>query len=143
MIIFKKMKSKLYILIFLLAFLLACDKPGTNCQQGACTQEFRMINIQTQDQTGKPAVALKVDAINARTKKQYSNIKSQTNPFNGVVSYTIATDGEKADFSEKGDKLTILFTTATTTFTSDFVISGGNCACHISKISGTNTIVIE
>lgn len=124
----------------LITFILcSCTKSNSkDCGEKICTTEFRMVTVKFSDETGKTIIVKDFSAINKRTGKAMAS-SGQSDP----ASYVVASDSNKGDLSESGDVILVSATNPQTDQKkqAEFVIGGGPCACHISKISGPDLIV--
>lgn len=135
------MKSLQNIFLILCLFLVSCSSSEpTVCKDKVCTMEYRMVTVKFIDDTGNPQVVKDYSAVNKRTGRSMTQ-----NSYVGVpVVYVVASDSDLKELSEKGDIVLVSATNPknNTKVTAEFVISGGICICHISKISGPETIKI-
>jgi hypothetical protein len=137
------MKKVLYSSIFLFTILASCGKKeDLGCRSKSCTSESKSIVMRTVDQNGNPTSVIMMNAVNMRTKKTYTNLKKNVDPVNGNISYTIATDDDIKDFSEEGDNVTLLARVASGELSYSIKIAGGECACHVTKLSSVEFIVL-
>ncbi|GGB25523.1 MULTISPECIES: hypothetical protein [Mucilaginibacter] len=138
-----------YIILFMIAsVLLGCKKHNqqTGCPSQACTLNFASLYVNFVDKDGQMAFGKDVKVVNLRTK-QTVIAKGNPGPPSTTVGphlYTIATDNNKNEFSTEGDDVELTVTNIQTgaTQTALFKISGG-CNCHIAKVSGPATIVLN
>ena len=105
-----------------------------------CTKEFRTITVKFIDDYGDPLLVNNFSAVNKRTGRSMS----QTNSIQGLGIYVVASDADQKELSEKGDIVLVSASNPknNSKLTAEFVISGGLCICHVSKISGPETIKI-
>jgi len=126
--------------------LIACKKnKGTSdCENKVCTEEFVMTGIKFADNKGAGAEIKDFSVVNQRTgEKLYAKSSATVNTIKGY--YIVLDDGNKLQLSAQGDDLKITGTSTTTNQTKSAIVkvSGGNCACHISKISGPEQIAFD
>ncbi len=126
--------------------LLTCKKNKTtsDCGGKICTEEFASIMIKFVDNKGAGTEVKDVDVINQRTGKRImANSSISTNTTKGV--FIVVDDQNKLDLSDQGDDLKITGTSVGTQQTKSVIIkvSGGECACHIAKISGPDQIAFN
>ncbi len=135
----------LYIILSLI-FFQACEK-GTQiveqeppCPTIACTMEFRTFAVQFVNTANQQVPVRSVEANFKTSGKNILGIKKNESDF-----YEIVNDNDKKIFSEKGDTIVVEAVELSTAkkITSEFVISGGRCACHITKLSGNENILIK
>lgn len=137
------MKKLIYLFFIVLVFQGGCKEKEVDCGPFNCLTIFTKIIIFPQNNIGKSVPVINIDAKNIRTGKVYLNLKMENIPNQEPVGYIVATDAEKRDFSEGGDKVEVTATTTTGTFKTELTISGGNCACGITKVSGSNILIIK
>ena len=110
------------------------------CENMVCTKEFRTITVKFIDDYGNPLLLNNYSAINKRTGRSMS----QNSIINGLGIYVVASDADLKELSEKGDIVLVSASNPknNSKVSAEFVISGGLCICHVSKISGPETIMI-
>lgn len=137
------MKSIKPLLCIILALLLgSChSEEQAPCENLVCTQEFRTITMKFTDTNGDPLLVKDFKSINLRTNKELSSTNNDATIFTKGV-YIVASDINLRDLSNEGDHIKISATHPTngTLKVADFVVSGGTCNCHVSKISGPEII---
>lgn len=135
-------------LLFLLLVIVcaACSQKSRQtapCNPGMCTMMFTTIGMHFVDNAGK-AVAIKdFKAINLRTNKQ---IKTESGPTRGanLGFHIIATDGNMKEFTNQGDDVKVTATDSVSNQTKSVIVKlAGGCACHISKVSGPDTLAFD
>ena len=145
----KLMNIKTTLTFAIVAVLASCatkknDLSEADCPPKACTMEFRSVGVIFKDTTGD---TLQVKDFSVRLKsnnKKLPNAASENavpqNPY-----YLVASDADKSALSEAGDTLIIAAKHPSSGIekTSEMVISGGRCECHINKKSGDETIVFD
>lgn len=134
------MKKLIYILSICSLCFGACsasNKPV--CEDLICTMEFRMVQVKFIDASGNPVTVKDFSSIIKRT----NNPVMKNNDPAGSGVYTVASDADLKQLSEKGDIIMVSATHPQTNkkIETEFVISGGLCACHINKISGPAEIL--
>ncbi|TKC00629.1 hypothetical protein [Pedobacter cryophilus] len=123
----------------------SCNKPEEiNCENLICTQEFRIVNVKFIDALGNAIEVKDFKSLNLRTNKDLTS-SNYVDPINAKGYYTVVTDANTKDLSSKGDyiRVSAKHPVNGTIKEVDFVVSGGECACHISKISGPEEIVFK
>lgn len=138
---------KYIFLFFLAAAFSGCKKHNqqTGCPSRPCTANFAVLFVSFVNKDGGFASGKDVKAINLRTHLAIiAKGNGLTSPTAGPHLYTIATDNNKSEFSTEGDDVELTATNLVTgvTTTTLLKISGG-CNCHIAKVSGPDTIVLE
>lgn len=120
------------------------QQAAVDCPPKACTMEFRTVGVVFTDSSGD---TLQVKNFSARLKSKGEKLPSAESDSPATLNqfYLVATDGDKSALSIQGDTVQVSATHPRTgqTKTTDFVISGGRCECHINKVSGPETIVFE
>jgi hypothetical protein len=113
---------------------------GVGCGTGqACTAIFTTVTVQFIDNQGKPQALSSIEVFDLTTNKQMYPGLPNANLI--VGSYVIANDSELKDLSTDGDSIRVTATSQATgeTKTTIYKIAGG-CNCHVTKISGPDTI---
>lgn len=138
-----------YFILFLLATtLFGCKKHNqqTGCSSRPCTANFVVLFVSFVNKDGEFAFGKDVKAINLRTHEAIiaKGNGGPSSPTAGPHLYTIATDNNKSEFSTEGDDVELTATNVVTgiTTTALLKISGG-CNCHVAKVSGPDTIVLN
>ncbi|SEO24458.1 hypothetical protein SAMN05192574_106240 [Mucilaginibacter gossypiicola] len=138
-----------YFIFFLIAsVLLGCKKHNqqTGCPSQACTTDFAVLFVNFVDKDGHMAFGKDVKAVNLRTK-QAIIAKGNGGPPSTTVGphlYTIATDNNKNEFSTEGDDVELTVTNIQTGVTQTVLLKiSGGCNCHIAKVSGPATVVLN
>lgn len=135
------------IIVFLIALLglTACvsqEETHTKCGSVVCTDEFIMIPIKVIATQSNKVDFKRYKVINLATGKEIksNNWPGKDNP--GTL--VIADDGHRRSFSEKGTDLQLQITRKDDRIVKvNYKISGGPCACHVSKISGPDQVDID
>ncbi|GAA4790238.1 hypothetical protein GCM10023231_17670 [Olivibacter ginsenosidimutans] len=106
--------------------------------------EFRTVGVIFKDTSGD---TLQVKDFSVTLKSTHKKLTSaaEKNNISRNPYYLVASDADKSDLSEVGDTLLIRakHPTSGAIKTSEMVISGGRCECHIAKVSGTETITFD
>jgi len=109
-----------------------------------CTYEFRSVSFRFMDNKGEGSEVKDFNVINQRTGEK---VVANSNMVSDLVrgTFIIADDGNLRSLSEQGDNLKITGTSVQTNQTKSAVIkvSGGECACHIEKLSGPDQIAFD
>ncbi len=130
-----------YLGLFLVgALLLGSCSESAVCPDAVCTKEFRTVTIRFVNADGNPQQVKDFTVLNKRT----GEIMTPLSDMAGQGLYVVASDSDLSKLSEKGDNIQVNATDikTNTKLQADFVISGGICSCHISKISGPDTVKI-
>jgi hypothetical protein len=96
-----------------------------------------MVQVKFNDASGNPVTAKDFAAINKRTGESTVQNNEPATDYNQGM-YTVASDADVKKLTESGDIITVTATHPETgkKVSAEFVVSGGQCACHINKISG-------
>lgn len=136
---------KIFAALLSLGLLTACasqQESHTKCGSVVCTDEFIMIPVKV-IATKSADVSFKTyKVINANTGKE---VKSNVWPGKGNQgTIVIADDGHRRSFPEKGANLELQITRNDGRVVKNaYKISGGKCACHVSKLSGPDQVDID
>lgn len=138
--------KNLILALFMGSALLSCKKKTADsaCGNKMCTQEFRSIVIRFVDNKAIGTEIKDLSVVNQRTgEKVYANSATTANLTIGA--HIVVDDGNTKSLSEEGDDLKITGTSVATKQTKSAVIKvqGGNCACHINKVSGPEQITFD
>ncbi len=102
-----------------------------------------MVQVKFKNASGNPVSVKDFSAINKRTGE--STVQNNEPPtVNNQGIYTVASDADVKKLTESGDVITVSATHPATnkTTSAEFVVSGGKCACHITKVSGPAEITL-
>jgi hypothetical protein len=139
------MKKSILFLLLVIVYS-ACSKKTRQtapCNPGMCTMIYTTIGIHFVDKAGKDAVIKDFSAVNLRTNKK---VETQSIPGSGSNAgyHVIATDSNMKEFTNEGDDVKVTATDSVTNQTKSVVVKlAGGCACHISKVSGTDTLAFD
>ncbi|WP_316843462.1 hypothetical protein [Pedobacter psychrodurus] len=138
--------KKITLVLLMGIALVACkkNKSTSDCGNKMCTEEFVMTGIKFADKNGAGAEIKDLSVINQRTgEKLYAKSSASISTVKGY--YVVLDDANKLQLSEQGDDLKITGTSITTNQTKSAIVkvSGGKCACHISRISGAEQITFD
>ena len=134
------MKRFLWIFVLGALFFPACKKnTQTACGTQVCTDLFASIGVHYVDKNNNPIAVTKFTVLDLRTNKLITHTVPEglSNP--GYME--ILDDNDIKDLSTEGDNLQVSATNPATgqIITTIFKISGG-CNCHVTKISGPDTV---
>lgn len=121
----------------------ACSTTNqSECGNIICTQEFRMVQVKFSDASGNPVAVKDFTAINKRTGESTAQ-NNEPETINNQGNYTLASDADVKKLSEAGDVIIVSAThpISNKKIEAEFVVSGGMCACHISKVSGPAELI--
>lgn len=121
----------------------ACSTTNqSECGNIICTQEFRMVQVKFSDASGNPVAVKDFTAINKRTGESTAQ-NNEPETINNQGNYTLASDADVKKLSEAGDVIIVSAThpISNKKIEAEFVVSGGICACHISKVSGPAELI--
>lgn len=132
------MNKLIYVFSLVIFLFSACSTVNkSECENLICTEEFRMVQVKFIDASGNPVSVKDFAAINKRTgESTVQNNEPAT--INNRGNYIVASDADLKKLSEAGDVINVSAThpISNKKIEAEFVVSGGICACHISKISG-------
>lgn len=127
----------------------------SNCQDGPlgprrpgpclCTTEFAQIVITILDWGGQPIPDLRLESVMVRTGETLDPALLPYDPVTGT--YTIFNDSFKGLvhplLRETGEELRVTGRLDTLVFSETFLVGvPGECACHVRKLSGPDTIYV-
>ncbi|WP_175636505.1 hypothetical protein [Pedobacter ghigonis] len=140
------MMKKTILALFIGLSVLSCkkNKAKSDCLDKMCTYEFRSVVFRFMDNKGEGAEVKDFSVINQRTgAKVTTNSSANSNLIKGA--FIIVDDGNTRSLSEGGDNLKITGTSVQTNQTKSAIIkvSGGECACHINKLSGPDQVAFD
>jgi hypothetical protein len=135
---------KFAIVLFATIALSACSQKlkSDGCPPQMCTMEFATVGVKFNDKAGAPVNVKEVKVENTRTKKAIVT-QGTTGADNPAGNYVVVTDSNKKEISSNGDDIKITATTADGKTVSAVLKIIGGCNCHVKRISGPETIVIE
>ncbi len=138
--------KKTILALFIGLSVLSCkkNKAKSDCLDKMCTYEFRSVVFRFMDNKGEGAEVKDFSVINQRTgAKVTTNSSANSNLIKGA--FIIVDDGNTRSLSEGGDNLKITGTSVQTNQTKSAIIkvSGGECACHINKLSGPDQVAFD
>ena len=70
-------------------------------------------------------------------------VLTPTEPLGPPGDYVILTDGNINDVSEDGTAVEVVGTLGDTGFTAEYIFNRDACHCHVSKVSGPDTVQLE
>ena len=128
---------KKFIILFIATLVVSCSD-SSDCGDIVCTMEFRMITVKFVDTNGSPQIVKDFKVVNKRTGEIITPVSDMTNQ--GL--YVVASDSDLLKLSEKGDNLLVSATDSKTNakVQAEYLIAGGVCSCHVTKISGPDTV---
>ena len=133
--------------VLLLAFSISACKKNNNkpaCELQACTAMFAYLGIVYNNHNGDAAQVKDVTIVNLRTGKTITP-PSYPPAASFVAGFVlIASDGTRDEYSAEGDDVRITATSVTTgqVITTILKISNG-CNCHVTKVSGPETVTFD
>lgn len=138
--------KKLLLLFFITAALVSCgkDQSESDCASMVCDASFSTLTFSFTDKDGNGVSVKNYSAVNQRTGdtvKASSAIYVDLSP----GFFLVVDDAYKSKLSAKGDDIKISGTYEATgqTKTATIKVSGGDCKCHIEKLSGPDKIVFD
>jgi hypothetical protein len=139
------MRGQVLSLLLLATAFTSCNKNHQQpaCSTGVCTKEFVSVGIRFVDKNGN---GVSVNSFVAKNLRSDSVIVAPgaIDPGFSPAFKAIANDNIIDKFSTAGDNVQITATNPSTnqTKTATVKIAGG-CACHISKVSGPETVAFD
>jgi hypothetical protein len=122
------------------------DIDASKCGDRVCTEEYATLTINIVNKDGSPARLKKnsYTVVNQRTNKPVYFPPAVDYHFENGYFFVIA-DNSTKDLSENGDdiKVTATDSLSNQTKTAIIKVAGGECACHIKKISGPDKIQFD
>lgn len=138
------MIGRIFVLVVITSFFTSCNKNRQQpaCAITTCTQEFVSVGVRFVDKNG---VGVAVENFAAKNLRSDSAIVVPgIDPGFSPAFKTIANDGLINKFSTGGDNVKITATNPSTHQIKTAIVKiAGGCACHISKVSGPDTIVFD
>lgn len=133
------MRKILILFIIFLSFS-SCSENTSNCENKVCTDMFATVRIKFLDSNGNPMVVKDYQAVNLRTNKLLRST-GEIDSVNAKGFYMVASDNNLSELAESENILVSAKHPITNALKEEeFIISGGECACHISNISGPDEI---
>ncbi|MRX45846.1 hypothetical protein [Pedobacter puniceum] len=134
---------KKYIVVIGMVFLFSC-KELYNCEEKVCTLVFVSIGVTYKNSANEFVEVEGFKVYNTRTNT-YITEDVYKDPVWSKGRYVIISDASLGKLSEKGDKLIVSAKNPVTNTINEteFVISGGNCNCHVEKIAGPDEIILQ
>ncbi|PAW93498.1 hypothetical protein CKK33_08340 [Mucilaginibacter sp. MD40] len=138
------MKRLCILLLVLVCGLSACKKNKGGCAAQVCTDEFASVGIVFTNSDGSAVALSDIEVINLRTNKPV-----QRPPMPPTIDYVagfvlLANDNTKAEFSSKGDDVRVTVKSSQTDKVKSVTLKiAGGCNCHVSKLSGPDTVAFD
>ncbi|GAB3907315.1 hypothetical protein [Mucilaginibacter boryungensis] len=129
--------------LLLVACFFSCNHESATpgCEPQACTEVFVTFGIHYTDKAGNPITVQNFSAINQRTHLAMPNMQT------GLLMtgyYVVANDSVKQQLSTDGDDILISATNPATNQTKIVTVRlAGGCNCHVTKISGPETVAFD
>ena len=131
--------ARLFWALFLAAGATSCagSDPSQPC---FCTLEFRSFTVTVTDATGQPTEGV---SISVRRVSDGALLTGNSSLDQSAGVYVILSDSNIDDVSEAGTTVEVVGTLGSMGFTAEYVFSRDECQCHVSKISGPDTVQLE
>ena len=144
-ILFVKIMKALISILLPVVLFSACSNSSTkqtSCGSRACTDIFASIDISFTNSSGAPLIVKSYSVIDTRTN---AAIKESGDIITNPGTYVVVDDSYLKYLSADGDNLQVSATDSLTNQTKTTIIkvSGGQCACHVTKISGADTVAFN
>ena len=136
---------KKIVVLLLIAVCSACSsKQNKACGIQMCDYKYVTVGVVFKNSKDSAVTIKNITAINLRTNKPLA-VEQNPGNIDFVYNYVLlASDAHIKDFSTAGDDVKISATNAATLQTKTAVIKiAGGCSCHVSKISGPDTIIFD
>jgi hypothetical protein len=121
------------------AVLLSIAGCGNDGMPGACTASFAMVGVTVVDGAGQPVADASVTATLVRTGEVLVPTTLML-PVPGT--YVLVDDGSTDVIRRTGDPVQASITKGATSLTADYVFAVAD-GCHISKVSGPDTVTLQ
>ena len=138
------MKTRLFCAAFVAILATSCMSQHTKkseCGDVICTHIFVSIPVKIITTNGSDVKFKSYKVVNLATGKTVNSnpLPGTSNP-NTIV---IADDSHLRDFAEKGQDLQLQIKKSNDSIVKvNYKISGGKCACHVSKLDGPDEVSI-
>ena len=120
--------------ILTLGALLGCNVPF----MGDCTTLFAIVPLTVVDTSGAPVSTLSIVDTVSRTHQGFTNMQSP----NPAGWYDVFDDGDRGFIRPTGETIKVYGSQgATPKFSATFVVAAGDC--HVTKVSGPDTVVVH
>ncbi len=135
------------IILFVAAMSLAsCKKTQQKsaCGTQACTLNFVSVGVQFTDKNNERIIISNFSAVDLRTNKAFVHVSGGPTA-NTLAGYeVVVNDSDLRDLSSEGDNIRVSATNPATGETKTAVLKiAGGCNCHVTKISGPDTIKFD
>ena len=115
----------------------ACKMPAD--QSGCvCTQDFRFLIITVKDGSGQPVTGVTLTITQVRTGQVLA--VQQGVPTAGT--YVILDDSFKSQISSTAETIHVVGQKGTSSFAVDYSVQVDSCGCHVSKVSGPDSVTL-
>lgn len=131
------MKTITMLTIGVLVLLNSCSSVDNSC---ICTLEFRMYTVLVIDKANQPVDSLNIEIKNAATGRVYLFLEKI---YLGKGVYQVMNDNYTKEFSQWPEKILFKGTKNGGVVESDYYFNTDECKCHVHKISGKDTLVIN
>lgn len=115
---------------------------GESCANQACTALFASVGVELVDASGQRVTGMTTRTVSVET----GAVLHQSRPEDGgEFGYVVVDDTLNIALLGDGDRHGVRFFAdgAAGSAIGDFVIEAGACVCHVAKLSGPDTIVVE
>lgn len=117
-------------------FLASCINDADDC---LCTTEFRMITVIVVDSAGNPVTGLTA-TVKDNAGKIYTFIND---PHIFPGHYTVMDDSYVMELSTLPKRFIFSGVKDSMSVSSEYLICTDECNCHVSKVSGIDTLILK
>lgn len=126
------------LLLFSLLLWNSCNEDSQDC---LCTEEFRMYFVIVVDSLKNPVDSLQT-TVTSSGGKEY-NFSDFSPPPNMPGAYFVMTDGYENDFTVKPEIILFTGNKNGKQVNGEFFFNTDECRCHVYKIAGPDTLVLN
>ena len=131
------MKVIYFLSTLIIILFCSCSTTENDC---ICTEEFRSYTVTVVDQNDQPVNSLNIE-IKSKTSGNYFYIEQSTYLDEG--KYVVMDDSHTQSFTVIPQTIIFSANKNSIHIEEEFVFSTDACKCHISKVSGPDTIRVH
>ena len=117
--------------------MLSCSSPAEEVVC-LCTAEFRFFTVAVVDAQGQPADDVSISTTRVSDGLDLTPLSDVGLGQPGV--YVVLTDNAGGNVTEEGTLVEVIGTRGDTGFRAEFVFNKDACGCHVSQVSGPDTV---